>query len=210
QGVRQSGPGQPALPGLYLPQARFARNAEAYGMGATLVVRSRLPVARVESALRGAVAPMRSQVSLGPLRSLDDYLDWYLRQRRFQSDLALVFAAAALGLTALGVYGVMAFSVLQRRRELAVRAALGAQRRQLSGLVLARGARLAVIGVSVGIVGALALSRFLASLLYGVSERDPITLVIVSVVLGFVALSASLLPALRAARLDPMTVLRAE
>ena len=104
----------------------------------------------------------------------------------------------------------MAFSVVQRRRELTVRAALGAQRRQLSGLVLARGARLALLGIPVGLFGALALSRFLSALLYGIGERHPLTFTVVAVMPGTVALAACLLPASAAARLDPMTVLRGE
>ena len=175
-----------------------------------LVVKSSLPPGRVEAALRAAAAPLSSQLSLGAARPLDDFLGGHFRQRRFQLGLAVAFASAALVLAALGVYGAMAFSVVQRRRELAVRAALGAQRRQLSALVLARGARLALFGVSLGVLGAVALSRFLAALLYGVSERDPLTFAVVAATLGTVALAASLLPAIAAARLDPMTVLRSE
>ncbi len=104
----------------------------------------------------------------------------------------------------------MAFSVVQRRRELAVRAALGAQRRQLAALVLARGIRLALLGIALGLLSALALGRFLAGLLYGVSARDPLTLSLVAVSLGAVALVACLLPARAAARLDPMVALRGE
>ena len=103
----------------------------------------------------------------------------------------------------------MAFSVVQRRRELAVRAALGAQRRQLSGLVLARGARLALLGIPVGLFGALALSRFLSALLYGIGERHPLTFAVVADVRYRRARSV-LLPASAAARLDPMTLLRGE
>jgi putative ABC transport system permease protein len=208
QDVRQWGPGFPVVPALFLPHVVFARNAQAYKDGAMLVVKSRLPLGRVEAAMRAAAAPLGAQLLLGPLRTLDDHLGWHFQQRRFQLDLAVVFAATALGLAALGVYGAMAFSVVQRRRELAVRAALGAQRWQLSGLVLARGARLASMGIGFGLLGALGLSRFLSALLYGVGERDPLTFAVVAVTLGAVALAASLLPARAAAALDPMAVLR--
>jgi len=210
QDVRQWGPASTSLPEVYLPQLRFARNEPAYGDGAMLVVKSALPPGRVEAALRSVAAPLDSQLLLGATQPLDHYLGGHFRQRRFQLGLAVAFASAALGLAALGVYGAMAFSVVQRRRELAVRAALGAQRRQLSALVLARAARLALLGVSLGVLGAVALSRFLAALLYGVSERDPLTFAVVAATLGTIALAASLLPALAAARLDPMTVLRSE
>jgi len=210
QDVRQWGPAYAPLPEVYLPQLQFARNQLPPRDGAMLVLRSGLPPGRVEAALRAAAAPLSSQIRLGPTRPVDDYLGSFFQQRRFQLGLAIAFATAALGLAALGVYGAMAFSVVQRRRELAVRAALGAQRRQLSGLVLARGARLALLGICIGIAGALALSRFLAALLYGVGERDPLTLAVVTVTLAAVALAASVLPARAAARLDPMTVLRSE
>jgi predicted permease len=199
QDVRQSGPTSTSFPEFYLPQLQFARNERAYGDGAMLVVKSALPPGRVEAALRSVAAPLDSQLLLGPTQPLDHYLGGHFRQRRFQ-----------LGLAALGVYGAMAFSVVQRRRELAVRAALGAQRRQLSTLVLARAARLTLWGVSLGVLGAVALSRFLAALVYGVSERDPLTFAVVAATLATIALAASLLPALAASRLDPMTVLRSE
>lgn len=210
QDVRQWGPAESSFPEVYLSQAQFARNEQAFLEGAMLVVRSRLPAGTVEAALRPVAAPLTAHLPLGPTRPVDEYLGYYFRQRRFQLELALAFAAAALGLAALGVYGAMAFSVVQRRREMAVRAALGAQQRQLSALVLARGARLAALGICCGVALALGLSRFLAALLYGVSERDPLTLAIAVVTLGTVALAASFLPALAAARLDPMTVLRSE
>jgi putative ABC transport system permease protein len=210
QDVRQWGPAEAAIPEVYLPELLFARNEAAYRDGAMLVVRSRLPPGRVESALRSAGAPLDSQVRVGATRPVDEYLGSFFRKRRFQLQLAMTFAAAALGLAALGVYGAMAFSVVQRRRELAVRAALGAQRRQLSALVLARGARLAVLGIALGVGGALALGRFLSALLYGVGQRDPLTFAVATLTLGAVALAASVLPALAASRLDPMTVLRSE
>jgi putative ABC transport system permease protein len=210
QDQRQWGPASAALPEVYLPQGQFDRNEQARGDGAMLVVKSCLRLGRMEAALRAAAAPLRSEVSLGATRPVEDYLASYFQQRRFQLHLAIAFALAALGLAAVGVYGAMAFSVVQRRRELAVRAALGAQRRQLFGLVLVRGARLTLLGISFGLASALFLSRLLASLLYGVGERDPLTFTIVAMTLAVVALAASLLPAITAARLDPMRVLRRE
>ncbi|MFL5394489.1 MAG: ABC transporter permease, partial [Myxococcales bacterium] len=210
QDQRQWGPAYSALPEVYLPQGQFERNEHARGDGAMLVVKSSLPSGQVEAALRAAAAPLSSELSLGPTRPVEDYLASYSQQRRLQLDLAIAFALAALGLAAVGVYGAMAFSVVQRRRELAVRAALGAQRRQLFGLVLLRGARLTLLGISFGVAGALALSRLLSSLLYGIGERDPLTFTVVAATLGIVAFAAGLVPALAAARLDRMTVLRRE
>ena len=210
QDVRQWGPAVEPLPEMYLPKLQFAQNEEAYGTGAVLVMKSRLPAYALASALRAAGAPLSPQLQLGPPQPLDEYLDFHFRQRRFQLDLALAFAAAALVLSALGVYGAMAFSVAQRRRELAVRSALGAQARQIARLVLARGAWLALIGTCFGTAGALWLSRFLASMLYGVGERDPLTLTIAVATLALVTFAATLAPALKAARTDPMVALRSE
>lgn len=175
-----------------------------------LVTKSEQPVARLESALRASAAGLSTRMLLGTTTPVEDYLGAWSRQRRFYLDIAVIFAAAALVLAALGVYGTMAYAVVQRRRELAVRATLGARARQLAGLVLARGARLAAIGTCFGLLGALALSRFLAALLFGVGERDPLTLAIVVITLASVTVVASLLPAIAAARTDPMTVLRNE
>ncbi|HEY2027794.1 MAG TPA: ADOP family duplicated permease [Myxococcales bacterium] len=210
QDVRQNGPGEAPVPEIYLPEAQFARNKTDYADGAMLVVRSSLPAGRVEAALRAAATGIESQLLVGTTKPVDEYLGGYFRTRRFQLDLAAAFAAAALALAALGVYGAMAFSVVQRRRELAVRAALGAQASQLFGLVIGRGARLALLGICLGVLGSLVLSRFLAALLYGVGPRDPLTLVAAVATLGSVAIAASLLPALAAAKLDPMIVLRDE
>jgi putative ABC transport system permease protein len=208
--VRQWGPGYPASPQLYLPQGHFARKAEPYRDGGMLLVKSSLPLGQLERALHAAAAPLGSQIALGTLKPLDEYLSSHFRQRRFQLDLALAFALAALLLAGLGVYGAMAFSVVQRRRELAVRTALGAQRGQLFALVLARGARIAALGICCGVAGALVFSRFLSALVYGVGERDPLTYALVAATLGAVTLAATLLPAFSASHADPMTAIRSE
>jgi predicted permease len=210
QDVHQWGPGEDVLPQVYLPQAQFGRSADNYQQGFMLVTKSRLPAARLEPQLRAAAAGFSGQLLLGPTRGLDDYLAGWSRERRFYLDVALVFAASALLLSAFGVYGATAFSVVQRRRELAVRAALGARARQLAWLVLGRGLRLALLGVGLGLAGSLLLSRFLAALLFGVGARDPLTFAAVAAALAMVTLAASLLPATAAARQDPMTALRGD
>ncbi|TMB40003.1 MAG: FtsX-like permease family protein [Deltaproteobacteria bacterium] len=210
QDVRQWGPAYGSLPEVYLPLGQFGRYEALRGEGAMLVVKSGLPSGEVEAALRAATTPLSSQLSLGAMRPLDEYFGSYFAERRFQRDLAAAFAFAALCLAAVGVYGSMAFSVVQRRRELAVRAALGAQQKHLASLVLLRGARLTLLGISLGLLGSLAFSRFLSALLYGIGVRDPLTFAVVAVALAIVSLAASALPARAAARLDPMTVLRSE
>jgi ABC-type antimicrobial peptide transport system permease subunit len=119
-----------------------------------------------------------------------------------------VFGGAALLLATLGVYSVISFLVAQRRQEIGVRVALGAQSQDVLRLVLRQGATLALVGIAVGAVAALGLTRLIAGLLYGVSAADPLSFVAVIVLLTLVALLASLIPARRAARVDPMTVLR--
>jgi len=116
----------------------------------------------------------------------------------------------ALVLTAIGVYGVLSYSAGQRTQEIGVRMALGAERRDVLRLVIAEGIRLTIVGVMIGIVGALSFARVLGSLLYGVKSNDPAILVAVPILLASVALAASYIPARRASRVDPMVALRFE
>jgi putative ABC transport system permease protein len=121
-----------------------------------------------------------------------------------------IFAGMAVILAAVGVYGVMAYSVSRRTHEIGIRIALGAQQQDVIRLVLHRGAALSLVGIALGLAGALALTRFLSNLLYEVTVRDPLTFVAVSVVLTVVALAASYIPARRATQVDPMVALRHE
>jgi ABC-type antimicrobial peptide transport system permease subunit len=121
-----------------------------------------------------------------------------------------IFAALAVILGAVGVYGVISYSVAQRTREIGIRVALGAKRKQVLFLVVGHGARLAVVGVAFGLAGALLLTRLMSSLLYGVGAADPFTYFVVAVVLVFVAVGASYIPARRAMRVDPVVALRYE
>jgi putative ABC transport system permease protein len=121
-----------------------------------------------------------------------------------------LFALLALVLAAVGIYGVVTYSCSQRVHEFGIRVALGAERRDLLQMVVRQGAKIALIGVCVGVGGALALTRFLSSLLYGVKPTDPLTLVGVSLILTAAALLASYIPARRATKVDPMVALRYE
>jgi putative ABC transport system permease protein len=151
---------------------------------------------------------MEPDAPLYDIKTLEDYLALDLDRARFQTVLLGLFAGVALLLTAIGLYGVIAHGVVQRTHEIGVRMALGASRTDVLHLVLNRGLMLTLAGVGIGVVGALALARFIQSLLYEIPPRDPLTYAVVCVTLGAVALLASYIPALRATRVDPMIALR--
>ena len=131
-----------------------------------------------------------------------------MAQRRFNTWIVGLFAATALLLAAIGTYGVMAFAVTSRTRELGVRAALGATPADLIRLVLGQGLLLTLVASAIGLVAAVALTRFMASMLFNVAPRDPITFALVAGVLATVAIAATLIPARRAMRVNPITALR--
>jgi len=141
---------------------------------------------------------------------MDDVVSASLSVRRFSMEMVAFFAATALLLAGLGIYGTISFVVNEQRREFAIRLALGVQRRDILAMVLRRGLRLAVAGAAVGLVGALIVSHLMSGLLYGVSPTDLPTFAGVTLVLTAVALAASYVPALRAMQLDPITILQSE
>jgi putative ABC transport system permease protein len=167
---------------------------------------------------RGAMAASLRQVAqevdptirVRDVRSLNDVVNTSLHQERVLAQLGGFLSVFALALACLGLYGVLSFSVAQRMREIGVRMALGAQRKDVLSLVVGRGLKLALLGLALGLIAALAVTRFVSSLLYGVTATDPVTFVGVSLLLLLVAMLASWLPARRATKLDPMTVLRHE
>jgi putative ABC transport system permease protein len=133
-----------------------------------------------------------------------------LSTRRFQMTLVALFAALAVTLACIGVYGVMAYSVAQRTHEIGIRVALGAQRRDVLALVLGQGFRLACMGIALGLTGALGFARLLSSLLFGVRPTDPFVFAGVAILLAGVSLAACYVPARRAMRVDPIIALRYE
>jgi predicted permease len=178
--------------------------------GANVVVRSDAPTANVLAAMRQASAEMNSEQVLSNVETMSDLVSDTIAQPRFTTMLLGGFALIALLLAMIGVYGVISYSVQRRTNEIGIRMALGAERGSVFRLVLGEGMRLAVIGAAVGIVAALALTRLLAGMLYGVSAHDPLTYGAVALVLGAVAAVACWLPAWRATRVDPMVALRYE
>jgi ABC-type antimicrobial peptide transport system permease subunit len=149
-------------------------------------------------------------LALGNIQLMGDLVSQATAQRRFQMDLLCAFAGMALFLGMVGVYGLLAYSVKQRTAEIGVRIALGASRGRVLGMILRQGLQLTMAGVMLGLAGAFALTRVLAPSLYGVSAFDPVTFAAVPALLLLVTIVACLIPARRAASVDPMGTLRYE
>jgi putative ABC transport system permease protein len=176
----------------------------------SLVVRTKNEPMSITPAIGKVLHAMDSDSPLYDVRSMEGYLALDLGRARFQATLLGLFAAIALLLTAVGLYGVMAQSVAQRTQEIGIRMAMGASRENVRAMILRRGTLLSLSGTAIGVIGALAFARVIESLLYEIPPRDPMTYVSVCVILGLVALVASYVPAVRATRLDPMVALRYE
>jgi putative ABC transport system permease protein len=176
----------------------------------TLALRTTGDPRALVGAVRSAIAAVDKDLPLYNVRTMDDVLERSLASRRASMELLALFAAAALLLASIGLYGVVSYSVSQRTHEFGVRMAMGARERDVLRLVLGRAARLAVLGLGLGFAAALALSRVLATLVFGITVTDPVTFGAVGLILLAVALLASYLPARRAARLSPVSALRYE
>ena len=157
-----------------------------------------------------AVRAVDSGQPVYDLKTMEERVGDSLGPRRFGVTMVGFFAAVALLMAAIGLFGIISYSVTQRTQEIGVRIALGAQRSDVLKLILGQGLRLALAGVGIGLIGSLALTRVLSSLLYGVSSTDPVTFGAVALLLAFVALFACYLPAGRAMRVDPIVALRYE
>lgn len=200
--VKGAGLSAQAKPEMYTPLRGF--------WYAFLVLRTNQEPSKMASAVRGEIAAVDRGVPVYQVATMDQLLSASVATQRFNLFLLVLFAALALGLAAVGISGVLAFGVSRRTREIGIRLALGAHPRDVLRLVVGQGMQLVVAGILLGIAGALALTRLMASLLYRVSPTDPATFVVVSVLLALVALIACYVPARRAMRVDPMVALRTE
>jgi putative ABC transport system permease protein len=178
--------------------------------GMAVVLKTVLAPKSLVSAARQQVRALDFDQPIYDVRTLQEIRDNSIARQRLSLTLLTIFAGIALGLAVIGLYGVLAYAVTQRRREIGVRMALGAQPRDVRRLVVGQGMRLALLGVGLGLAGALALTRLIRNLLFEVAPFDPPTFVLVAVTLGVVALLACWLPARRAARVEPMAALRYE
>jgi predicted permease len=202
--IRQMAPDQPPREEIYA-SSRWAPRQEM-----SFVVRTEGSPERYASAVTKAIRSVDPEQPVFGVKPMEKVLADASAERRFSLLLLTLFAGIALLLSAIGIYGVMAYTTTQRRHEIGIRMALGAAGRDVMGLVVVQGMRLVFIGLGIGLVGAWALSRVLTSQLFGVTPRDPLTYLSVALLLGTVALAASWIPALRATRVDPMISLRSE
>jgi putative ABC transport system permease protein len=202
--VKNYGVDQASRVETYIPQAQMPAG------GGTIVVRSAGDPAALTSVIRAAVGSLDPDVPLYDVRSMEDIVSENTASRRLSVVLIGSFAVLALVLAGVGVYGVMAYVVTQRRHEIGIRMALGANQRNILEMVLRQGLRLAVLGIAGGLAGALALTHFLSSMLFHVSALDLETFALGAVGLSLVLLLACCLPARRATRVDPLVALRYE
>jgi ABC-type antimicrobial peptide transport system permease subunit len=175
-----------------------------------LNVRGSVNPLTLQKPITAAIRSVNKDQAISDIRSVDQIRDQAMGGRRLVSVLLGTFAAVALVLAGIGIYGVISYNVAQRTREMGIRAALGATERSLLRLILDRGVRLTLIGIAIGVAGAIALTRLMAAILFGVGARDPVTMVSVGVILAGVAILASYVPARRATRVDPVVALRYE
>jgi putative ABC transport system permease protein len=195
---------------LYWPIAQVGDSAmgkwRPYGM--SLAVRTMEPPQKLANAVTGAVAQADSDALVDKVISLEDFVGDTLSHHRFNMQLLAIFGSLALLLCAIGIYSVLAYSVKRRMREIGVRLALGASMGDVAGLVVVQGMKPILAGIGIGIGAALAMGKIVSNLIYGVSAQDLETFLTVTLLLIAVSLAASLVPVLRAVRINPLAVLR--
>ena len=209
--VKHSGPDLPEKPEVYVPYLQPLFSAATSIVGPMyLVIRTATAPANLTAAVRSEIASLDKNQPVSNIKTMTQRLSESVAQRRFNMQLLGIFAGVALVLAAVGIYGVMSYTVTQRTHEIGIRMALGARAFTVLRLILGQALVLAVIGVVIGLSSAFAMTRLISSLLYEVSATDPLTFAVVSLILIGVALGACCVPARRAMKVDPMVALRHE
>jgi putative ABC transport system permease protein len=204
---------EPAPPTTFLPAAQASYNTSKLFEGwfpRTVIVRSGMDPLSLSRSVRATIAAVDPVIPTGSMRSMDQVLSKSLALRSFMMFLLSLFAALALTLASVGIYGVISYAVSQRTREIGVRMALGAHPADVLRLILGEGLKLVFAGVVLGVIGALAMTRFLTTMIYGVSASDPLIFLFVVTLLVAVSVAACYVPARRAMRVDPIIALRYE
>jgi putative ABC transport system permease protein len=189
---------------IYLPEAQYP------GSFMALVVRTSSDPRSMTAAIKDEILAVDPDQAVYEIRTMEQLLSDSISLRRFSMMLLIIFAALALTLAAVGIYGVISYSVTQRTHEIGVRMALGAGQRDILKLVIGQGMALTLTGIAIGIAASFALTRLMASLLYGVSATDAAIFVSIPAILAGVAIGACFVPARRATKVDPMVALRYE
>ncbi|MFL6227895.1 MAG: ABC transporter permease [Pyrinomonadaceae bacterium] len=211
--IKQQGLDRPAPPMVYVPIPQVPDRLMAAVRtftSASFVVRAAGDPASLTPAIKQEIAALDPTLPLAHVATMEEIASRSIASQRFNMMLLGVFAALGLLLAAVGIYGVMSYTVAQHTREIGIRMALGARRADILRLVVWRGMLLTLVGVGVGAAGSFALTRFIASMLFGVKATDPLTFASIALLLAAVALVACLVPARRATRVDPMVALRYE
>lgn len=202
--ARYFGPASEPAPEMYVPYNQFAIGA------VPLVVRTVHEPKALVGAVQKEIQAVDREVAIGKTRTMTEVMSAAFAERRFALLLLGIFAAVALLLAVVGIYGVMTYAVMRRTHEFGIRMAMGAQSQHVMRLAISLGVKLVVIGVIIGLLSAFALTRLIASLLFGVSPTDPVTFAAVALLLAAVALLASYVPSRRATKVDPLVALRYE
>jgi putative ABC transport system permease protein len=207
----------PAEEQIYLPSSQtkavagtFAPPNMLTGTFGSIVVRGQMPPEQMADSLQSAVRSIDPQLPLTQIESMDQVVSEGQASRRFNTALISAFASAAVVLALLGIYGVVAFSTAMRKQEMAIRLALGSKRSAIVGLILVSGVRLGLAGCGAGLVAAFFATRLLRSLVFQVDVLDPAILIFATFAVVLITILASVLPALRAASVEPMEALRAD
>jgi putative ABC transport system permease protein len=211
--VKEAGLGNPAPEEMYIPLAQVKDSFMELNnkiIPVTWVVKTAVSPLTLSTAVRKQVLAADSQLAIARERSLDQVVSEAMARQNFSMTLLTVFAGIALLLAAIGIYGMLSYAVQQRSQEIGIRMALGAQARDVRGMVVKQGMTLAGLGIVIGLAGALALSRLLTALLFGVKPNDPLTFAAIGALLALIALLACWFPARRATRVDPLVALRYE